>query len=176
MVIPTPARRAHPPPQGATTIGGEGWGHEGTPQRPNSRVTPQGLDQRSKMEVVPSFTNVLPPHCGGAVPAPFPTAGQKWETTFPRGLTIRSPPIVFQQSQKCFCYDVIVTLTSFSVIIKCSHILNFNMLRLFPVRSFDSGTMSTTTVQSSAGMSPRPRVVDHLSQSSYVSLERRISS
>jgi len=30
----------------------EGWGCRGTPQRPNSRATPQGLDQRSNMEEV----------------------------------------------------------------------------------------------------------------------------
>jgi len=30
----------------------EGWGHEGTPQRPNSRATPQGMEKRSKMEEV----------------------------------------------------------------------------------------------------------------------------
>jgi len=32
-----------------------GMGREGTPQRPNSRATPQGLDQKSKMEVVPRW-------------------------------------------------------------------------------------------------------------------------
>jgi len=30
----------------------EGWGRGGTPRRPNSRATPQGLDQKSKMEEV----------------------------------------------------------------------------------------------------------------------------
>jgi len=30
----------------------ERWGHGETPRRPNSRATPQGLDQRSKMEEV----------------------------------------------------------------------------------------------------------------------------
>jgi len=33
-------------------IPSEGWGCGGTPQRPNSRATPQGLEQRSKMEEV----------------------------------------------------------------------------------------------------------------------------
>jgi len=33
----------------------EEWGRGGTPRRPNSRATPQGLDQRSKMEVVPKI-------------------------------------------------------------------------------------------------------------------------
>ena len=28
----------------------EGWGHGGTPRRPNSRATPQGLDHRSRIE------------------------------------------------------------------------------------------------------------------------------
>jgi len=31
------------------SISSEGWGRGGTPRRPNSRATPQGLDQRSKM-------------------------------------------------------------------------------------------------------------------------------
>jgi len=32
------------------------WRREGTPRRPNSRATPQGLDQRSKIEeVVPKM-------------------------------------------------------------------------------------------------------------------------
>jgi len=34
----------------------EGWGRGETPRRPNSRATPQGLDQMSKMEeVVPKM-------------------------------------------------------------------------------------------------------------------------
>jgi len=34
----------------------EGWGRGGTPQRPNSRATPQDLDERSEMEeVVPKM-------------------------------------------------------------------------------------------------------------------------
>jgi len=34
----------------------EGWGRRGPPRRPNSRATPQGLEQRSKMEeVVPKM-------------------------------------------------------------------------------------------------------------------------
>ena len=28
----------------------EGWGRGGTPRRPNSRATPQGLDHRSRIE------------------------------------------------------------------------------------------------------------------------------
>ena len=28
----------------------EGWGRVGTPRRPNSRATPQGLDHRSRIE------------------------------------------------------------------------------------------------------------------------------
>ena len=28
----------------------DGWGRGGTPRRPNSRATPQGLDQRSRIE------------------------------------------------------------------------------------------------------------------------------
>jgi len=31
----------------------EGWERAGTPQRSNSRATPQDLDQRSKMKEVP---------------------------------------------------------------------------------------------------------------------------
>jgi len=38
----------------------ERWGHGGTPRRPNSQATPQGLDQRSKMEkVVPKMARQL---------------------------------------------------------------------------------------------------------------------
>jgi len=33
----------------------EGWGRGGTPRRPNSRATTQGLYQRLKMEVVPKM-------------------------------------------------------------------------------------------------------------------------
>jgi len=34
----------------------EGWGRGGTPRRPSSRATPEGLNQRSKMEeVVPKM-------------------------------------------------------------------------------------------------------------------------
>jgi len=37
-------------------IPSEGWGHGRIPRRPDSRATPQGLDQRSKMEeVVPTM-------------------------------------------------------------------------------------------------------------------------
>jgi len=32
-----------------------GWGHGGIAQRPNSWASPQGLDQRSKIEVVPNM-------------------------------------------------------------------------------------------------------------------------
>jgi len=36
-------------------IPSEGWGHGGIPCRPSSRTTHQGLNQRSKMEVVPKM-------------------------------------------------------------------------------------------------------------------------
>jgi len=32
-----------------------GWGRRETPRRPNSRATPQGLDQRSKTEALPKI-------------------------------------------------------------------------------------------------------------------------
>jgi len=41
---------------------------EETPRRPNSRATPQGLDQKSKMEVVPRWRaegSQLPDNLGG---------------------------------------------------------------------------------------------------------------
>jgi len=42
-----------PPPRDGITEEFRGvWGRGGTPRRPNSRATPQGLDQRSKMEAV----------------------------------------------------------------------------------------------------------------------------
>jgi len=37
------------------------------------------------------FTNVSPPHCGGAVLASLREVGQNGETNSPRDLTIRSP-------------------------------------------------------------------------------------
>jgi len=33
----------------------EGWGRGGIPRRPNSQATPQGLDQGSKLEVMPKM-------------------------------------------------------------------------------------------------------------------------
>jgi len=68
------------------------------PRRPNSRATPQGMDQRSKMEeVVPKMarrrgsdagqlgTNVSPPQRGGAVPAPLSERWAEMARQLPRG-------------------------------------------------------------------------------------------
>jgi len=86
----------------------EGWGRGGTPQKPNSRATPQGLGQRLKMEeLVPKmarrrgsdagqsrrrwvvscrgYTNVSPPQRGGAVPAPLFVRWAEMARQLPRG-------------------------------------------------------------------------------------------
>jgi len=72
-----------------TFRGMEGWGRGGTPRRPNSRATPQGLDQRSKIEVVPQRLAASTWWCG---PRPSIREGRNGETTNPRDPTIRSPP------------------------------------------------------------------------------------
>jgi len=52
----------------------EGLGRGGTPRRPNSRATPQGLDQRSKNKSLVK-TLLTHPSTGPGLPTPFPRAG-----------------------------------------------------------------------------------------------------
>jgi len=85
--------------------------HGETPRRPSSWAMPQGLDQRSKMEVVQRWctkeaqmwdnpegfcTNVLLLHHGGAVLASLVSARSKWRGNFPEDPNpIQSLPIVW---------------------------------------------------------------------------------
>jgi len=51
-----------------------------------------GAAKRRATADAPNCPNVLPPHCGGAVPAPLPRAGSKWRSKFPDGFDHLTAP------------------------------------------------------------------------------------
>jgi len=73
----------------------EGWGRGGTPRRPNSRATPQGLDQSSKIKNgrwSSKITNVSPPQRGGVLPAPLSERWAEMVRQLPWGARPSGPP------------------------------------------------------------------------------------